>query len=40
LDFTCNVIEKDIYDYKEKIGGFKNDIKTLKATPRELRKKN
>ncbi|MDF1518110.1 MAG: DNA sulfur modification protein DndD, partial [Lutibacter sp.] len=29
----------DIYDYKEKIGGFKNNIKTFKQRQDELRKK-
>jgi len=39
LDLRVMSIEKDIYDYKEKIGGFKNDIKTLKQRQEELRKK-
>ncbi|MDT8417200.1 MAG: hypothetical protein RQ864_05265 [Lutibacter sp.] len=32
-------IDNDIYDYKEKIGGFKNNIKTFKQRQDELRKK-
>lgn len=39
LDLRVMSIEKDIYDYKEKIGGLKNDIKTLKQRQEELRKK-
>jgi DNA sulfur modification protein DndD len=39
LDLRVMSIEKDIYDYKEKIGGFKNDIKSLKQRQEELRKK-
>lgn len=39
LDLRIMSIEKDIYDYKEKIGGSKNDIKTLKQRQEELRKK-
>lgn len=39
LDLRILSIEKDIYDYKEKIGGLKNDIKTLKQRQEELRKK-
>lgn len=32
-------IDNDIYDYKEKIGAFKNNIKTFKQRQDELRKK-
>jgi DNA sulfur modification protein DndD len=32
-------IDKDIYDYREKIGAFKNEIKTLRQRQDELRKK-
>ena len=32
-------IEKDIYDFGERIGSFKNEIKTLKQRQEELRKK-
>ena len=39
LDLRVKSIEKDIYDYKEKIGGLKNDNKTLKQRQEELRKK-
>jgi DNA sulfur modification protein DndD len=39
LDLRVMSIEKDINDYKEKIGGLKNDIKTLKQRQEELRKK-
>jgi DNA sulfur modification protein DndD len=39
LDLRVISIEKDIYDYKEKIGGLKNDIKILKQRQEELRKK-
>jgi DNA sulfur modification protein DndD len=39
LDLRVMSIEKDIYDYKEKIGGLKNDIKTFKQRQEELRKK-
>jgi DNA sulfur modification protein DndD len=39
LDLRIMSIEKDIYDYKEKIGGLKNDIKTFKQRQEELRKK-
>ncbi|PHR45460.1 MAG: DNA sulfur modification protein DndD [Fluviicola sp.] len=39
LDLRIMSIEKDIYDYKEKTGGLKNDIKTLKQRQEELRKK-
>jgi DNA sulfur modification protein DndD len=39
LDLRVMSIEKDIYDFKEKIGGLKNDIKTLKQRQEELRKK-
>lgn len=39
LDLRVMSIEKDIYDYKEKIGGLKNDIKILKQRQEELRKK-
>ena len=39
LDLRVMSIEKDIYDYKEKIGGLKNNIKTLKQRQEELRKK-
>lgn len=39
LDLRVMSIEKDIHDYKEKIGGLKNDIKTLKQRQEELRKK-
>ena len=39
LDLRVMSIEKDIYDYKEKIGGLKNDNKTLKQRQEELRKK-
>lgn len=39
LDLRVMSIEKDIYDYKEKIGALKNDIKTLKQRQEELRKK-
>lgn len=39
LDLRVMSIEKDIYDYKEKIGAFKNDIKTLKQRQEELRKR-
>lgn len=39
LDLRVISIEKDIYDYKEKIGGLKNDIKTFKQRQEELRKK-
>lgn len=39
LDLRVISIEKDIYEYKEKIGGLKNDIKTFKQRQEELRKK-
>lgn len=39
LDLRVMSIDKDIYDYKEKIGGLKNDIKTFKQRQEELRKK-
>ena len=39
FDLRVMSIEKDIYDYKEKIGGLKNDIKTFKQRQEELRKK-
>lgn len=39
LDLRVLSIDKDIYDYKEKIGGLKNDIKTLRQRQEELRKK-
>lgn len=39
LDHRIFSIEKDIYDLGEKIGGFKNDIKSLKQRQEELRKK-
>ena len=39
LDLRVMSIEKDIYDYKEKIGGLKNDIKTFKQRQEELIKK-
>jgi DNA sulfur modification protein DndD len=39
LDLRVMSIEKDIYDYKEKVGGLKNEIKTLKQRQEELRKK-
>ena len=39
LDLRLMSIEKDIYDYKEKIGGLKNDIKAYKQRQEELRKK-
>jgi DNA sulfur modification protein DndD len=39
LDLRVMSIEKDIYDYKERIGGLKNDIKTFKQRQEELRKK-
>lgn len=39
LDNRIFSIEKDIYDLGEKIGAFKNEIKTLKQRQEELRKK-
>lgn len=39
FDLRVMSIEKDIYDYKEKIGGLKNDIKIFKQRQEELRKK-
>ncbi len=39
LDLRVMSIEKDIYEYKEKIGALKNNIKTLKQRQDELRKK-
>lgn len=39
MDLRVMSIEKDIYDYKEKIGGLKNQIKSLKQRQEELRKK-
>jgi DNA sulfur modification protein DndD len=39
LDKRVFSIEKDIYDFGEKIGAFKNEIKTLKQRQEELRKK-
>lgn len=39
LDNRIFSIDKDIYDLGEKIGAFKNEIKTLKQRQEELRKK-
>lgn len=39
LDTRVFSIEKDIYDFGERIGSFKNEIKTLKQRQEELRKK-
>lgn len=39
LDKRIFSIDKDIYDLGERIGGFKNEIKTLKQRQEELRKK-
>ena len=39
LDNRVFSIEKDIYDFGERIGSFKNEIKTLKQRQEELRKK-
>ncbi|HRO75461.1 MAG TPA: hypothetical protein PLP27_04875 [Crocinitomicaceae bacterium] len=39
LDNRVFSIDKDIYDLGEKIGAFKNEIKTLKQRQEELRKK-
>lgn len=39
LDHRVFTIEKDIYDFGEKIGGLKNDIKALKQRQEELRKR-
>ena len=39
LDKRVLSIDNDIYDYKEKIGAFKNNIKTFKQRQEELRKK-
>ncbi|MFN3272652.1 MAG: DNA sulfur modification protein DndD [Cloacibacterium caeni] len=39
LDNRIFSIEKDIYDLGERIGSFKNEIKTLKQRQEELRKK-
>ncbi len=39
LDNRIFSIDKDIYDLGEKIGGFKNEIKSLKQRQEELRKK-
>ena len=39
LDNRIFSIEKDIYDFGERIGGFKNEIKTVKQRQEELRKK-
>lgn len=39
LDLRIRNIEKDIYDYREEIGGFKNDAKSFKQRQEELRKK-
>lgn len=39
LDNRISSIDKDVYDLGEKIGAFKNEIKTLKQRQEELRKK-
>ncbi|MGE0929528.1 DNA sulfur modification protein DndD [Peijinzhouia sedimentorum] len=39
LDLRVMSIDKDINDYKERIGGLKNGIKSLKQRQEELRKK-
>jgi len=39
LDDRIFSIDKDIYDWGEKIGGLKNEIKTLKLRQEDLRKK-
>src|SRR5690606_33891029 len=39
LDLRAMAIEKDIYDFRENIGGLKNGIKALRQRQEELRKK-
>lgn len=39
LELRVRTIDKDIYDYKEKVGALKNEIKSLKQRQEELRKK-